>query len=359
MITIESDTGIQYSNILSVDVGMSLAALVRDFTINVAQPGKQALPFKGGEQIRIWVDNELACDGFVDAVTPGYSKDGHTVALQGRSKAQDLVDSSLFPIAINTSISLVKVIELVISQIGLDLRVINQISDLEDFDPAEDKIGAASGENAFSFIDTLARKRQVLLTSNAQGDIIISRSGTSQNQVSLRNLITGDSNILSGKASYNTSKRFNKYAFISQLNTTTPGFTLDSKVASDQLAISVDTPIRARQMVMVAEKASSNGQLQPRADWQNNMAKANSRIYSVTVQGVRTQGGEIWQPNRLQAVADDFSEINEVMLIDSVRFNQTKTTGTVTSLSLVDRTAYDQQLAEPVASKDTSNGLTK
>ena len=348
MITVEVN-GRQYDNLISVEMGMSLSALARDFSLVVAQPSGTSLPFKGGEEIKVYIDGQLRLDGSVFTVTPTYTKTEHSVSITGRSRAADLVDSTLLPISIAADISLQKVIEQVISQLGLSLSVTNDISGLADFVSTEDKISAEPGDGAFDFIDKLARKRQVLLTSDPSGNIIITRNGTQRNPVTLLNQV-GGGNIIRASVSYDLNRRFNKYVVMSQKNGAADSFggSLDPQSFVNQQGEQSDSSVRSgRQMVMQAEKASSSSESSDRATWQSNIARVRSRKYSVTVQGVRPKGGDIWEANRLQKVIDDQSGINVIMLIDSVRFSQSKIGGTLTQLGLVDKDAYSVSLSEP------------
>lgn len=357
MIIVEVD-GTQYDDLLNVELGMSLSAIARDFSMTIAQPAGTTLPFKGGEPVKIFVDGELRLDGSIFTVQPTYSKNAHTVTMTGRSRVADLVDSSLLPISITADTSLQKIIERVISQIGLRLSVINQITGLADFNAAEDKIAAEPGDNAFEFIDTLARKRQALLTSDPSGNVVITRNGTQQNPLTLINPGSGTGgNIISATVSYNLNDRFNKYVVMSQKNGAADAFTgsLDPQSFVSQQGEQLDSSVRTgRQMVTQAEKASSSAESKSRATWQSNISRARSRNYSVTVQGTRPKGGDIWDVNRLQEVIDVQSGINEIMLIDSVRFLQNRQGGTLTQLGLVDRDAYSVSLSEPppAAKKD-------
>lgn len=357
MITVEVD-GVQYNRFLSIELGMSLSGLARDFNMTVAQPSGTALPFKGGEPIKIFVDGDLRLDGSIFTVAPGYSKNSHDIAMTGRSRVADLVDSSLLPLSITADISLQKVIEQVISQLGLNLSVTNEITGLADFTSTEDKISAEPGDGAFEFIDTLARKRQALLTSDAKGNVIITRNGTQENPVTLFNPAGGTGgNIISARVSYDLNRRFNKYIVMSQKNASADVFagSLDPELFVDQRGEQIDRSIRTgRQLVIQAEKASSSDQSLSRAIWESNIHRVNSRKYSVTVQGTRPKGGDIWEVNRLQKVIDNQSGIDELMLIDTVRFSQIKSGGTLTQLGLVDKDAYSVSLSEPppAAKKD-------
>lgn len=358
MITVEVN-GTPYDQFISIELGMSLPAIARDFSITVSQPDGSTLPFRAGDPIKIFVDGELRLDGSIFSVSGGYSKRTHPITMRGRSRVADLVDSSLLPFSIESTVSLKGAIEQVINQLGLSLRVINQINGLADFNPAEDKISAEAGDSAFQFIDTLARKRQVLLTSDPSGNIIITRNGTAQNPRTLFNPGTGaDGNIMRAQFSYDETGRYNKTIVTSQKNPAA-GFSaasLDPASVVNQRGEQIDTSIRTgRQLVMQSEKASSSAGAQERATWEANIRQVRSRRYTVIVQGLRPDGGDIWEPNRLQAVDDKQAAIREVMLIDSVRFSQSRIRGTITQLELVNRDAYSLSLAEPPPSQQEDN----
>ena len=364
MITIEAK-GIQYERLISVECGASLGALARDFSIVIARPNDRPLPFKGGEPVKIRIDGELFIDGIIFTVFPGYTKNSHTVTMAGRSNAANFIDSSLTPFAINTDISIDNAIQKALTQIKSDLKIINNVAGLEDFLQTEDKIGVSVGENAFEYANKLALKRQVLLTSDASGNIIIERTGTTEINVTLSNLIGGDGNIIDGSISYDISNRFSKYIVQSQLNDVAGAFagSLDPNASANQAGEADDQEILGlgliRQFVQKAEKASSSEQCQLRATWQGNIRRAQSRDYSVTVQGVRPKGGAIWEINKLVPVNDEYAGLNEVMLIDGVRFLQSRGGGTLSKLTLVDKESYTVSLNEPppVKKGDSPFGL--
>lgn len=358
MITIEVN-GVEYSNFIDVEVGMSLCAMVRDFSMTVTNPANTPMPFRGGESVKIHVEGELVLNGWIFEVSPQYSKSSHDIILTGRSKAADLVDSSLQTMTIAAGSTLTQVIEKVIQQLGLDIKVVNQVGGLKPFTQPEDIIGAEPGDNAFEFIDKLARKRQVLLTSDANGNIVIVRNGTTVNPSTLINRIGGkDGNIINSSISYNMNDRFNKYVVMSQLNSAASifGGDFDFSGSVNQKGEQLDSSIRkGRQMVEQSEKAYSNGDAKSRAIWNANIAKTRSRNYTVILQGFSLGGGAIWQPNFLQKVVDEQAGINDTLLIDSVRFRQDKRSGSFTQLALVDKDAYTVSLSETIPIKKKVN----
>lgn len=342
--------GIRYGRFTEASAVISLDSIARGFSFTAVSTEGLPLPFKGGEPCRVIVDSDPILDGFIELVSVDYDARGHSITIEGRSKTGDIVDSSLQGKEINAPISLQKIIEGVISEIGLDIAVIDNTT-IEDFNEAEDKIGPAVGENAFDFIERLARKRQVLLTSDGDSNVVITRSEPTQIDVNLQNVVQSNSNnIISGSVSYDRTQRFRDYFVKSQQNTSSLVFGGSASLADvvDQGGVALDDEVRGgRQLVMKAEKASSNDQATERAIWEANIRRTRSQVYSSTVNEYRTQSGELWSTNKLVTITDEFADINARMLINSISFKFDITQGRKTVLGFVDKDAYQVEISEP------------
>ena len=100
-----------------------------------------------------------------------------------------------------------RLIQKLVTHLGSDVSVVND-STPEPFNKAEDVAVPEVGENAFSFVETYAKKRQAILSSNADGDIEITQSKGTQTGITLQNSIAeGTNNILA--ASDRKSTRLN------------------------------------------------------------------------------------------------------------------------------------------------------
>ncbi len=342
--------GIRYGRFTSASTVISLDTIARGFSFTAVSTEGLPLPFKGGESCRVIVDGTPVLDGFIEVVNVDHDARSHTITVEGRGKTGDLVDSSLAGKEINPPISLKKIIEDVIAEIGLDIAVIDNTS-IEDFNEAEDKLGPAVAENAFQFIERLARKRQVLLTSNADGDVVITRSEPTEIDVNLQNIVqSNNNNIISGSVSYDRTQRFRDYLVVSQQNTSSLVFggNVDLSDVVEQGGSALDDEVRAgRQLVMKAEKASSNEQATERAIWEANIRRTRSQVYSATVNEYRTQSGELWSINKLVTITDEFADINAKMLINSIEFTFGIAEGRQTALGFVDKDAYKVEISEP------------
>lgn len=278
--------------------------------------------------------------------------------VRGSDATIDVYESQLDNnVEFTAPISLQNVILRTLSTININnMQVINEAGALSDFNES-DFISSRIGETAFSFIENYARKRQVFITTDGQGNIVLAR-GSSQRIVlgGLYNII-GDplkkNNILSSSTSFNDSDRFNKYKGISQLNNSTfeqtfeandPDFDIGGMGPMNAVftsAETIDSNIRnTRTLVFNSESSSSGVDLKQRVNWEINIRRVRSAIYKATVQGDSYDGINPWRVNRLVQVIDNFAGINATLLIRSVNFELSVDGGTRTTLELVVADGY-------------------
>jgi len=350
--------GVQYDNFTAASCEIRLDALSNTFSFEAVAADGEALPFKGGEACRVIVNGTPVLTGFIEVVEVRYNATDHTIRVQGRDKTGDLLDSSIDKISdLRAPITLKEIIEKVIANIGADIKVLEEVS-TAPFDAAQDVAAPEPGDNAFDFIEKYSRKRQVLLTSNSDGNIVIT-SGSAETAVgSIQHIIGAeDNNVLASTFSFDTTGRFNVYKFTSQLNP----FTLNSagdigleSVVNQSGGVS-DPDVRiGRQLILIAETPFSDDQNEARSKWEANIRKARGLVYSVTVPGhtvdITDPGSDLWQINKLYPIVDDYLGKSEPMLCNSVTFTLDLNGGDLTSLSFVDQEAYSLELAKPQTS---------
>ena len=342
--------GVQYENFLSASATIRLDALCNEFAFEASAIQGQPLPFRGGEQCKVYVDDKLVITGYIEVVQVNYDASDHVISVLGRDKTADLLDSSLDAIDdIRTDgLTLKSLIELVIEKIGLDIKVIDNVSPKE-YSPAEDIAGPEIGENAFEFIEGYAKKRQVLLTSDENGDIVInSNSGKSSELVLQNKLNSNDNNILSANFSYDTTGRYNSYKLASSLNPVALNAAGETDLASlvNQGGGVFDSEIkRPRQLVLVPDLNLSSADCLNQANWEADIRKARGLVYSAKVSG-HSVNGELWQVNKLHQIVDDFVGKIEPMLLNSVKFNYDLSEGKTTQLGFVGQSAYTLFIGE-------------
>lgn len=357
--------GIEYTNFKNASAEIRLDALSNTFSFELVTTQNTPLPFRGGETCRVIVDDEPVVTGFIEVISGSHDGGSHVINVQGRDKTGDLLDSTTDAISdIKAPISLAGVIQRVLDDVGVNLGIIDEVNPAL-FNAKEDIGSIDAGDSAFETLEKLARKRQVFLTSNGDGDIVISKTPGGDSGGYLQNIIgADDNNILAASFSYDTTGRFNQYktsSSLSPLALATAGTTANKSVVN-QSGIITDAEIRAgRQLVLVAETSASDDQNKNRATWEAAIRKARGRVYSCTVQGYKPDpdGNFLWNVNELVRVVDEFADIQAQMLINSVAFGYDLNRGRTTTLSMVEANAYQLTLDEPKSQKITGNIFKK
>jgi len=347
--------GKAYEQFTEASVSFSMDTFARQFRFLATGSGGNPLPFKGGEPCSIYIDEvipkNIILKGFIDVVDITYDAKSHSIEVSGRGQTADIADSTIDTLELTAEISLAGAIGAVIGQFESNVSVVDLVPGLALFNIAEDQIGA-SGKNGFEFIEELARKRQVILNESGAGNIEITRAQTIKYEQKLQNLIYDDgNNIKSAQVNYDLTGVYKTYIARSSQNATAlnNSGSLDLDQVVNQSGRSTTSDVRnGRQFAFIAEKASSNDQLDERVKWESNIRRARSRIYNAVFVGHKTQFGENWVVNKLISVNDEFAGISEDMLVNSVTFIE-NLEGEVVHLGLIDKNAYTPNPADSLS----------
>lgn len=337
--------GTPFTDFISASVTLALDTLANDFTF-VASAVDGFPPFGVDDEVKVTVNGVKRLTGFIDEVNGSDQEGSHTVTYTGRDKTGDFIDSQIDrinDIRANESLTLKKIIEIVIDHLGLNIKVIDEFNPAP-FNQAEDIISPEVGQGPLDLVAQYARKRQALLSSDADGNIVITQSAPTDSGAALQRLRGSDSNnIISQSWTVNGSERFAKYVHRGQLDPRALNFAGDTDIATveDQGAEVADTEVRSgRQRVVVESESYSSAQLQDRAKWSKQVAKARATRFSCVAQGHSKPGGGEWEDNTLVQINSDVADINRKMLINTLTFSQGEGQPTVTSFEFVERNAF-------------------
>ncbi len=372
MISLEVN-GQVYSTWTDIQVETSLESVSGVFKFSAVTAKASPFPIKPGQPCTVLINNKSVIKGFVDKVNVSYDANSHSYIVEGRDQTCDIIDGTVdHKIEFKGTVTLKQVIETTLQHINCShIKVIDNVPDAAPFSKTE-LIAASIGENAFEFIEKYSRKRQVLLTTDGEGNVVITRASTIHSGFQLLNEIDGQKNtIKKANVEYNDSLRFNSYKFWSQGN---PGGHGDKENADigdtdspdpvqggeDEFAdpqgtgedqsqdlipkelVSrtgeyVDSDIRpSRVFNQMAESSSKNEDATERAKWEGQLRKAKSREYSCLVVGHSgIDNGSPYKPNTLVSVRDDFVSIHEDLIITKVTSRMSLNEGSCTELTLV------------------------
>ena len=352
MIELEVD-GVPFKQFTTASVTLAIDETANSFEFtatNKPENGAITFPFRRGDAVRVLVDGEHVTTGFIESMNGSYDATSHTIDVAGRDRTADYVDSGIDVIDdLQSGLSLKGLLEKVLAHIKSPIKVIDNVNPPK-FNEAEDIVSPDVGEGCFEFCDKYIRKRQVLLTSDKDGNLVITNSEATRVDAAIQRIIGSRSNnVLSAQWTNSAVDRFNLYIFKGQLDPiplefiSNPG--IDGVV--EQGGRVTDDEIReGRQMVEVLTKGYSSEQIGERAKWTKKIRRARSVIYSAQVRGFRDLAGNLYAINTVMPVRDDYADINRDLLVNSVTFSFSGA-GSLTTLGFIEKNAYKIQISEP------------
>lgn len=353
--------GQRYTGWKNIKLTRSIENLCGAFSFEATPSEKSPFPVKLGQSCQVFVNDILFLTGWVEKISVSFDANTHTIAVQGRDRTNDIVDSQIGNnIEFTSGSTLKKIAERILKELNLtQIKVIDRFN-LKKFKEIETD---SLGMTAFDFIERFAKKRQVLLTTNGDGDIVFERSSDKTYNTVLSTESNTVGTIVSSNIVYDDTKRFNEYSVNGQSNNLS--FLTDFGKASlhvDVVGKATDDKIRTSRKYFF--QPEDNGLIQDnkqRAKWEANYRRSQSMIYTAIVQGFKPLNDDgIWEINNLVRIVDEFSNINDTnstLLITSVAFSQSVDEGAKTTLTLKTKDAYQAITNKPDKdSKDYKEG---
>lgn len=345
--------GTPFTDFTSAFCNLSVSSIANDFSFT-ATAVNGFPPFKKGDEISVIVDNVTKLTGFIETIAGSESEGSHVVTYSGRDKTGDVIDSKisgLNDIRASGDLTLKKIIELVLANINSPLTV-TDVFNPPVFNEAEDLVDAKDGTDAAQLMLDYAKKRQALISSDGNGNFVITQSSPTDSGEELRRTNDGNNNIISQSWTLDDTQEYNLYILRGQLDPRTLNFAGETDIASvvNQGARVTNSNSRVgRQIVIVTSDEKdqfglpmgySNAQLLDRAKWSAQLAKAKGTRFNCTVREHQKESGGLWEENTLVQINSIVADITRKMLIDTVTFSQAEGQATVTKLQFVEKDVY-------------------
>lgn len=322
--------GTLFTRAKSISVSRSIRSLSGWFDISSSADDLGRLPIRVNDSVQIVAGtSDVLLTGFVERLGVRQDAGAHEIRIGGRDITADLIDSTLRTKVFNGPIGFQQLVTNVLREQGLSsIRVVNEAGQLKEISGSE-LVSGEIGESAFAFLERYARRVQVILTTNEDGNVLIMRAGAIESGVGLiREDNSPLTNVLASSVEVNVAGRFGSYACQGQLAPAGADFDGSTNEATAQSGTARDRNIRStRFFEFEAETAMDSDACGDRAKLEGNVRRAKSLDYQATVQGVPAQ----LKLNRRIRVRDDFCNINDTLLITDVehRFDLGGTTTTV------------------------------
>lgn len=323
--------GVYYGGWKLVRVSRSIEQMAGSFELEITErwPGRpETSPIKPGEACVLYLDGTPVITGYVDTVVVDVDAGNHTIRVSGRDKTADLVDcSAMYKTGQWRNVKL--------DRIAADLLkpYLIKIVVETDVGSAFSSFSIQEGESIFECLERAARQKAVLLTSNAAGDLVITRAGLKSAEAALREGV----NIKAARAEFSWKDRHSFYVVKGQGRLGSSGDQVHAAPSGKSFDEVID---RHRPLVILGETHGVNSSLADRAEWERNVRRGRSARGSITVQGWRHAGG-LWQPNiRVSVTAPLLWLTAAEMLVVGCTYTLDDRGGTLTELAIAKPEAF-------------------
>lgn len=311
----------------------SIEQIANGFELSVTErwPGQSvSRPIKPGDKCQLKLDGEAVITGHVDDSEPEYDQQSHSLSVKGRDATGDLVDcSAIYKTGQWANATLDRIARDLCAPFGIKVKVETDVG------AAFSSYNIQEGESVFECIERAARLKAVLLVSDGEGNLVITRAGTRRSATAL----TEGDNILKARGQFGWKDRYSIITVKGQERGTDDFF--GEHAAGPSASVKDETISRYRPLIVLAEAHGAGATLRDRAEWERNVRMGRGNRGSITVQGWRDGSGALWQPNTLITVTSPMLWLNAAeMLIVGCTYTLDDS-GTMTTLSIARREAFD------------------
>lgn len=335
---------------VSIRTGIEQIAGIFDLAITERwpnQPTDWAIP--PGEFCKVQIGDEAVISGYVDTVAVSYDSSSHAINVSGRDRTGDLVDCSA-PSTAFSGLTFYEIAQRLCEPFGIAVRdataAVRKVVALP-------KQAVQPSETVFKTLEKLARNEGVLLVSDGNGALVITRAGLGGKY---NTVLEFGKNILRASLEHSHASLYSEITVTGQasaagldrfdLGAAHPKGSVKRSSTSGNRQI-----LRHRPLILVAETQADARRCQQRAEWEAGNREAKARKLSINMQGWRDPvSGELWRANRKVRVKCPWLRLDDWWLIAGVAYKLDES-GTTAELALVSDKAFDQlpEIPQPVA----------
>jgi prophage tail gpP-like protein len=277
--------------------------------------------------------------GIIEDISQPRDKSNFIISIRGRDKTGELIDSYMKPKQYRQK-NFAALIKGVLQNNGYSFNIIQDVDNLKLIDKIED----GGREKIFDFLDNYAKKAQVLLLTNENGSIVITREGSELAKNTLDEESIINSNLL-----VSSSERYKYIDVYGSLKTD-----YSNKRSEQQVSIINSSVNSNKRVIIKAEKNSSRKSLESLANWYKNVKQAKGAKYECSVKN-HFQDDQLWKANSLVNLVDETRNISGTFLLQGVKY-RSGVDGNYTDLSIVNLGSFGLPPLNALLSKLISSG---
>ncbi|MDX2265450.1 MAG: hypothetical protein NW215_10820 [Hyphomicrobiales bacterium] len=333
--------GSRYTGWTKVDINYAIKEAARSFSLETTErPGE--FNFLPGTPITIFANASLVLTGYVNGYHPQGDANSHTITIKGRSKSQDVVDSSATHDTGHFEKKDAAEIGAELDKFGVGIRAKVKLPKIRYWQ-------IAPGESVFATLERALRPAGVTMMGAADGGIDITDASVAQRHAG--GLIEGV-NIKEYSGDLTDQNRHSDYSIKGQARSGAGAAALRVKEDCKDGGVK-----RYRPKTIIHEGDCDSERAKKRGEHERNRRAGLSIKCEITTQGWRDDGGLLWEPNRLIYVHSPILlKISQDMLIEKVSLSQDSGgSGSLAKLSLVDPRAYNGKQGKTSSDKGWSH----
>lgn len=321
--------GADYTGWTEVTVNRSMGEAASSFSLELTEIAEGLASFSAwrirpGDACEVYYGPTLVLTGYVNVWSPTFDATSHRISAQGRSKTQDLVDSSAtHPGGELRDYRIDAILRTFADEHGVEVVVGANVG--RKFDV----VRILQGETRFEVVERLARQRGLLLTDDAEGRAVLTRAD--QMAAAVASLVEGV-NIKAGGATFRDDQRHSEYTVKGQRPGTEAAY--GHEAAARRAEVSDENVKRFRPLIVLAEGAADPETMVERADWEATRRAGEAVSAQISVVGWEYAPGSLWTPGEAVAVTSPALNLDRTMVINSASYRQ-GAAGTTTDLELV------------------------
>lgn len=295
-----------------------------------------------GSPCQIYLSGDLALTGYLDVFDVRLAAGQHEILLSGRSKCEDLVDSSIdgneiggwnqtFMTIGEAAKKLAQPYKIQVTGDGMDTPI-----------PEPNIFTIDPGNTGAQLLEGIARTTGSLVWDDPQGRLVISNVGTGHSRGSLVEGV----NVEVAHAVRRMDLRFSDYFVYGMQQLTGQGYVPSFAHVKD------DGVPRHRVRIIPWEAPDQHQYQERRALWEAARRMGRSNTITIQTTGWRDSQDKIWEPNSLIGVEVPTCKVKGQLVISEVTWERGPATGTTCSLVCMPKGGLQPQPLErelPVA----------
>lgn len=363
---------------VSIRLGIEQLAGVFDLAITERWP-EQATDWNipPGERCEVKIGDDTVITGYVDTVAVSYDANSHDIKVTGRDAAGDLVDCSA-PSVAYSGLTFAQIAAKLTAPYGIrihdetvlgkKLTAAEARAGKQSKAPKTQRVASAlvkaatqNGESVFKTLEKLARSEGILMVSDGEGGLVLTRAGLGGDADTV---LEWGKNILRANFEHSHANLYSEITVKGQASAAgasqydVPNNSPKATVTRKQAQSGNSQITRHRPLIIVAETQANATRCKQRAEWEASNREAKARKISVTVQGWRQDSGALWRINQMARVKCPWMRVDEKWLIAAISY-QLAESGSTSEITLTSRNAFDLLPEIPKAAEGASAGKYK